>query len=65
MEMNVANAAQHKMFPAGSQVKWMKKADLVTYLRIKQMQEIVDNAVSVTPKKATEFGIRLFNRSYQ
>ena len=43
----------------------MKKADLVSYLQIKEMQEVVDNAVSVTPKKGTEFGIRLFNSTYQ
>lgn len=43
----------------------MKKADLVSYLQIKEMQEVVDNAVSVTPKKGTEFGRRLFNSTYQ
>ena len=30
----------------------MKKAYLVSYPQIKEMQEIVDNAVSVAPKKA-------------
>lgn len=42
----------------------MKKTYLVSYLQIKEMQEIVDNAILVTPKKATEFGIRLYQLSF-
>lgn len=42
----------------------MKKAYLVSYLQIKEMQEIVGNAILVTPKKAAEFGIRLYQLSF-
>ena len=30
-----------------------------------QLQEIVDNAVPLTPKKATKFWMRLFNGTYK
>ena len=42
----------------------MKKVYLVSYLQIREMQEIVNNAILVTPKKATEFGIRLYQLSF-
>jgi len=34
-------------------------------LSTEKIEEIVDNAVPVTTKKATKFGMRLFNCTYQ
>ena len=59
-------------FFAGSQVsltkKWMRKSRFgeLSTEEIQEIQKmIVDNAVQVTTKKATKFGMRLFNGTYQ
>ena len=56
-----------KFFP-GSQVsstkkKWMKKSRFGE-LSTEEIQEIMDKAVPETAKKATKFGMRLFNGTY-
>lgn len=65
--MNVENVAQHKIFcakPSFIDKKMDEKADSVIYLT-EEIQEIVNNVVPVPTKKATKFGIRLFNGTYQ
>ena len=55
-------------FVAGSQVSSTKKTDekgRFGDLSTEEIQGIVDNAVPVTKKKATKFGMRLFNGTYQ
>ena len=55
-----------KLF-AGSEVSSAKKIDEKSRFGevSTEIQEIVDNAVSVTTKKATSLGMRLFNSTYQ
>ena len=66
MEMNASNVAHHKIF-GGSQVSLTKKKDEKSRfgeLSTEEIQEIVDNAVPVTTKKVTKFGMRLSNGTY-
>ena len=59
MEMNAANVAQHKIFP-------MKPSFVDEKGRFGELstQEIMDKAVPETTKKATKFGMRLFNGTF-
>ena len=43
----------------------MDKKSRVGELSTEEIQDIVDNAVPATAKKATIFGMRLFNGTYQ
>ena len=55
-----------KFFP-GSQVSSTKKMDEKSRfgkLSTEEIQEIMDKAVPETTKKATKFGMRLFNGTY-
>ena len=56
-------------FFAGSQVsqtkKWMNLKTRFGELSAKAIQEIVDNAVPETTKKATKFELRLFHGTFQ
>ena len=56
-------------FFAGSQVsptkKWMNLKTRFGEQSTEAMQEIVDNAVPETTKKATKFELRLFHGTYQ
>ena len=60
MEMNATNVAQDKIFPGKpsfvdkKQNGWKKQI----------IQEMMDKAVPETTKKATKFGMRLFNGTY-
>ena len=58
MEMNTANAAQHKIFRR-SQVstKKMDQESRFGELSTEEIREIVDNFVPVTPKKPSKFEI--------
>ena len=53
-------------FFAGSQVssKKMDEKSRFGELSTEEIQELVDNAVPVTTKKATKFGMTLFNGRY-
>ena len=54
-------------FFTGSQVSWTKKMDEKSRfgdLSTEEIQEIMDKAVPETTKKATKFGMRLFNGTY-
>ena len=61
--MNAANVAQHKIFREKPSFvdKKMDKKSRFNELSTDQIHEIMDNAVPVTTKKATKFGMRLFN----
>ena len=64
MEMNAANVAQHKIFPVKPSFVDKKKMDekgRFNELSMQEIQEIMDKAVPETTKKATKFGMRLFN----
>ena len=68
MEMNSANAPQHEIIrvkPSFVEKKKRMKKSRFGELSTEEMQEIVDNAVPVTTKKATNFGMRLLNGTYQ
>ena len=68
MEMNAANIAQHRVFRGKSSFvdKKMDEKSRFIELSTEEMQEIVDNGVPVTTKKkATKFGMRLFNSTHQ
>jgi len=60
MEMNAANAAQHKIFPGkpsfADKKKWMKKADLVSYPR-KKHKKLWTRMSQKQQKKPTKFGM--------
>ena len=67
MEMNAANVAQHKIFPVKASFVDQKKMDekgRFGELSTQEKQEIMDKAVPETTKKATKFGMRLFNGTY-
>ena len=63
MEMNAPNVAQHKIFCRKPSFvdKKMDEKSRFGELSTEEIQEIVDNAFPVTTKKATKFGMRLFN----
>ena len=65
--MNAANIAQHKIFRGKSSFVDKKMAEKSRFgeLSTEEIQEIVDNAVSVTTTKTTKFGMRLLNGTYQ
>ena len=68
MEMNAANVAQHKIFRGKASFfdkKMDEKSRFSELVSTEEIQEIVDNAVPVTTIKATKFGMRLFNGTYQ
>ena len=58
--------AQHKIFRGKLSFvdKKMDEKSRFGELSTEEIQEIVDNVDSVTAKKATEFGMRLFNGTY-
>ena len=63
----MANVAQHKIFhekPSFVNKKMDEKSRLGE-LSAAEIQEIVDNVIPVTTKKAIKFGMRLFNGTYQ
>ena len=66
--MNAANVVQHKIFPGKpSFVDRKKKMDEKSRfgeLSTEEIQEIMDKAVHETTKKATKFGMKLFNGTY-
>ena len=67
MEINAANVAQHKIFPVKPSFINKKKLDekgRFGELSTQEIQEIMDKAVRETTKKATKFGMRLFNGTY-
>ena len=66
MEMNASKAAQHKIFhgkPSSVDKKMYPKSRFCE-LTTDKIQEIIDEAVPETTKKATKFGVRLFNGIY-
>ena len=66
MEMNAANAAQQRSFPLKPSFvdKKMDEKSRFGELSTQEIQEIMDKAVPETTKKATKFGMRLFNGTY-
>ena len=63
MEMNASKVAQHKIFhgkPSFVDKKMYPKSRFCE-LTTDEIQEIMDMAVPETTKKATKFGMRLFN----
>ena len=67
MEMNAANVTQHKIFsvnPSFVNKKKMNEKGRFGELSTQEIQEIMDKAVPETTKKATKFGMRLFNGTY-
>ena len=66
MEMNAPNVAQHKIFRRKQSFvdKKMDEKRRFGELSTEEIQEIVDNAVPVTTKKATKFEMTLFNGRY-
>ena len=66
MEMNAANVVPHKIFRGKPSFvdKKMDEKSRFGELSTEEIQEIMDNAVPVTTKKATKFGMRLFNGTY-
>ena len=67
MEINAANVAQHKIVRGKPSFvdKKMDEKSRFGEISTKEIHEIVNNAVPVTTKKATKFGMRLFNGTYQ
>ena len=66
MEMNASKAARHKIFhgmPSFVDKKMYPKSRFCE-LTTDEIQEIMDKAVPETTKKATKFGMRLFNGTY-
>ena len=66
MEMNASKAARHKIFhgkPSFVDKKMYPKINFCE-LTTDEIQEIMDKAVPETTKKATKFGMRLFNGTY-
>jgi len=67
MEVNAGNVAQHRIFLGKpsfvDKKKWMRNGRF-RELSTEEIQEIMDKAVPETTKKATMFGIRLFNGTY-
>ena len=66
MEMNSSKAAQQKIFhgkPSFVDKRMYPKSRFVE-LTTDEVQEIMDRAVPETTKKATKFGMRLFNGTY-
>ena len=66
MEMNASKAARHKIFqgkPSFAYKKMYPKSRFCE-LTTDEIQEIMDKAVPETTKKATKFGMRLFNGTY-
>ena len=59
--MNAGNVAQHKIFSGNPSLIDKKKNEESRFgeLSAEEIQEIVDNAVLVTTKKVTKFGMRL------
>ena len=67
MEMNSSKAAQQKIFqgkPSLVDKKKMYPKSRFVELTTDEVQEIMDRAVPETTKKATKFGMRLFNGTY-
>jgi len=67
MEMNAANVAQHKIFPEKPSFVDKKKMDEKSRfgeLSTEEIQQIMDKAVPETTKRATKFGMTLFNGTY-
>ena len=66
MEMNAVNVAQHKIFPVKPSFvdKNIDEKGRFGELSTQEKQEIMDKAVPETTKKATKFGMRLFNSTY-
>ena len=65
--MSAANVAQHKIFPLKPSFvnkKTMNEKGRFGELTTQEIQEIMDKAVPETTKKATKFGMRLFNSMY-
>ena len=66
MEMNASKAVRHKIFhvkPRFVDKKMYPKSSLCELTTV-EIQEIMDKAVPETTKKATKFGMRLFNGTY-
>ena len=64
--MNASKALDIKFFTE-SQVSWTKKIypkSRFCQLTTDEIQKIMDKAVPETTKKATKFGMRLFNGTY-
>ena len=63
MEMNTSNAARHKIFHGKPSFvdKKIKPKSRFSQLTTDEFQEIMDKAIPETTKKATKFGMRLFN----
>ncbi len=66
MEMNASKAARHKIFHGK-----LSFVDKILYpksrfceLTTDEIQEIMDKAVPETTKKATKYGMTLFNGTY-
>ena len=66
MEMNAVNVAQHNIFPVKPSFvdKKMDEKGRFDELSTQEIQEIMDKAVPETTKRATKFGMRLFNGTY-
>ena len=67
MEMNASKVARYKIFhgkPSFLDRKMSQKSRFCE-LSAKEIQQIMDKAVPETTKKATKFGMRLFNGTYQ
>ena len=67
MEINATNVAQHKIFlvkPSFVNKKKLEEKGRFGELSTQEIQEIMDKAVRETTKKATKFGMRLFNGMY-
>ena len=67
MEMNAANVASINFFrgkPSSSTKKMYEKSRFGE-LSSEEIQEIVDNTVPETTKRAAKFGMTLFNGTYQ
>ena len=66
MEMNASKAARHKIFhgkPSFVDKKIYPKSRFCQFTT-DEIQKIMDKAVPETTKKATKFGMRLFNGTY-
>ena len=66
MEMNASKAARHKIFhgkPSFVDKKICPKSRFCQ-LTTDEIQKIMDKVVPETTKKATKFGMRLFNGTY-
>ena len=63
MEMNTSKAARHKIFHSKPNFvdKKMYPKSRFCESTTDEIQEIIDKAVPETTKKATKFGMRLFN----